>query len=184
MDYVRDILEGYYPDDSTELLCKKYKLFLLLYSIFVFLIFIYSFFITPISPYGWLFFANFYFVVFPAIGFFGESYRPSLLRVYNWMLFVSGVISVFIVFEGIFTYPLKDLLLMIIYSALTWANAVSCWKVTQAIFTGRRSQDSLLDSLNPSNGDNDDERQKNKKWTKKKFFGKGKTPKEENYNKV
>ncbi|CAG9472494.1 conserved Plasmodium protein, unknown function [Plasmodium vivax] len=185
MDQIRNRLDHYQPDDKTKAFCRKYIFFVTFYTFFVLILLIYSFFSTKLSIYGWLLFTNLYFCVFPIFSFIGKSYIPSLLRFYNWMLLVSSIISIYIIIEGIFTYSAKDLSLMITYGVLTWVNTALCWKATQSIFDGVRTQHSLLDSLNPKSngkkGNNDD----NKKWgLKKKFFGKGKTTKDSHYVEV
>ncbi|SBT81095.1 conserved Plasmodium protein, unknown function [Plasmodium malariae] len=183
MDRIRDKLERYQPDEKTKILCRKYIFFLTFYNLFVLILFIYSFFTSSLSPYGWLLFTNLYFCVFPVFTFIGKSYVPSLLRFYNWMLLVSSIISFYIIFEGIFTYAKLDLIFVIIYSLLTWVSTAFCWIATQNIYDGVRMHNSLLDSLNPKANKKDDEN--NKKWgIKKKFFGKGKTTKDSNYTEV
>ncbi|SBT82743.1 conserved Plasmodium protein, unknown function [Plasmodium ovale] len=186
MDAIRNKLERYKPDEKTKTFCRRYIYFLLFYNFFVLLLFIYCFFTDSLSPYGWLFFTNLYFCAFPLISFMGKSYIPSLLRSYNWMLLVSSIISVYILFEGIFTYVKTDLYLMILYGVCTWVNTAFCWKATQSIFDGTRTQDSLLDSLNPkSKNKKNNNEEGGKKWgIKKKFFGKGKTTKDASYVKV
>ncbi|GAW83788.1 hypothetical protein, conserved [Plasmodium gonderi] len=185
MDHIRNRLEHYQPDDKTKAFCRKYIFFVTFYTFFVLILLIYSFFSTPLSFYGWLFFTNLYFCVFPIVAFIGKSYIPSLLRFYNWMLLVSSIISIYIIIEGIFTYATADLSLMIIYGIITWTNTALCWKATQSIFDGVRMNNSLLDSLNPKSRNNKGNIEDNKKWKlKKKFFGKGKTTKDSNYEEV
>ncbi|CAD2114264.1 conserved Plasmodium protein, unknown function [Plasmodium vinckei] len=169
-------LEQYNPDDATREFCRKYIYYLVVYNIFILILFIYSFYSYSLSPYGWLLFTNMYSCVFPICAFIRKSYIPSLLRFYNWMLIVTSIFSIYIIFEGLFIYDSKDFTFTIIYSVLTWINMGLCWKATQNIFDGEKEQDTLLDKLNP--GFSDSKKNNNKKWKiKKKFFGKGKTTK-------
>ncbi|ANQ11158.1 Uncharacterized protein PCOAH_00052530 [Plasmodium coatneyi] len=184
MDQIRNRLDHYQPDDKIKAFCRKYIFFVTFYTFFVLILLIYTFFSTNLSIYGWLLFTNFYFCVFPIFCFIGKSFIPSLLRFYNWMLLVSSIISFYILFEGIFTYSAKDLSLMMTYGVLTWVNTAFCWKATQSIFDGVRTNDSLLDNLNPK-GNGKKGNNNNKKWgLKKKFFGKGKTTKDSHYVEV
>ncbi|GAB69241.1 hypothetical protein PCYB_146690 [Plasmodium cynomolgi strain B] len=87
--------------------------------------------------------------------------------------------------RSIFTYSAKDLSLMITYGVLTWVNTALCWKTTQSIFDGVRTQHSLLDNLNPKSNGKKGNNNDDKKWgLKKKFFGKGKTTKDSHYVEV
>ncbi|CDO65697.1 conserved Plasmodium membrane protein, unknown function [Plasmodium reichenowi] len=186
MDNIRDKLERYEPDEETKILCTKYIYFLLFYNSYIFILFIYTFFTTPISSYGWLFFMNLYFCIFPVFAFMGNSYIPSLLRFYNWMLFVSSIISIFIVLEAIFTFKKIDLYIMICYATLTCCNTFLCWHVTQSIFGGVKAPNSVLDTLRPHTVNQNEYSNKYKKKDdgQKKFIGKGRSIKDSNYIEV
>ncbi|CRH02840.1 conserved Plasmodium protein, unknown function [Plasmodium relictum] len=186
MGQLHDKLERYEPDEQTKNLCTNYIYFLFFYNSYVLILFIYTFFTNSISSFGWLFFMNLYFCVFPVFSFLRNSYVPTFLRFYNWMLLVSCIISIFILVEGIFLYKKLDLYLMIIYSFLTTFNLILCWNVTQKIFEGRKTVDDILETLKSkdiSKNKSTDSSIK-KEENQKKFIGKGKTIKDSNYVKV
>ncbi|ETW55821.1 hypothetical protein PFUGPA_02156 [Plasmodium falciparum Palo Alto/Uganda] len=102
------------------------------------------------------------------------------------MLFVSSIISIFIVLEAIFTFKKIDLYLMICYATLTCSNTFLCWHVTQSIFGGVKAPNSVLDTLRPHTVNQNEYSNKYKKKDdgQKKFIGKGRSIKDSNYIEV
>ncbi|CRG97050.1 conserved Plasmodium protein, unknown function [Plasmodium gallinaceum] len=186
MSQFYDKLERYEPDEKTKNLCTNYIYFLLFYNSYVLILYIYTFFATSISFYGWLFFMNLYFCVFPVFSFMRNSYIPILLRFYNWMLLVSSIISIIILFEGIFLYKKLEFYLIIIYSFLTTFNSLLCWNVTQRIFEGKKTVNDILETLRSKSVTKNEyiNSSVKKEEKQKKFIGKGRTIKDSNYVKV
>lgn len=199
MGHIYEKLERYEPDETTKKLCAKYISFLFLYNSFILFLLICSFFRNYISPYGWLFFMNLYFCVFPVFCFLRNTYVPSLLRFYNWMLAITSIISLVLVFQGFFIFPKVDFYMIIFYCALSIFNCIFCWKVTQKIYDGIKIESDMLRSFSNVTLDGTIQRQPRnfshpanlnfnrpevKKEETKTFIGQGKTINNANYVKV
>lgn len=186
MALIQDKLEYYEPDEKTDSICTVYKVFLIFYHIYILVLFVYTFYKTSIASYSWLFFTNLYFGVFPLFAFFREgSYVPSVLRFYNWELSIVSIISIFLVFEGIFIYSVTELCLILGYFVLNVVNTFFCWHITQRIYDGRKGVNGVFQTFMTNNMNNQTYNVTNqKKESTKKFIGKGQTIRNSNYVKV
>lgn len=180
-----DKLERYEPNEEIKKICTNYIFFLFFYNSVVLMLLIYSFFPSNLSPYGWLFFMNLYFCVFPIFTFLRDTYIPSLLRFYNWMLAIASIISSVLSFQGLFLYTKINLYLIIFYCFLTIFNCVFCWEVTQKIYDGRKVGIDLIDHQNFGHPINMNfNRVEATKEQTKTFLGEGKTVRNSNYVQV
>lgn len=195
-----DKLEHYEPDEEIKKMCTNYIFFLFFYNSVVLMLLIYSFFQNNLSPYGWLFFMNLYFCVFPIFTFMRSTFIPSLLRFYNWMLAVASIISTVLCFQGLFLFTKINLYLIIFYTFITIFNCAFCWEVTQNIYDGRKAGNDLLGNLNSDMMDESFRRNNRQNFNypintnlnrgeptkeqKKTFLGEGKTIRDSNYVQV